>query len=161
MVVILFGVTGAGKTVIGRLLARELGWRFYDADTFHASESVDKLRGGVALTDADRWPWLDELRALVAGCLERDEDAVLACSALKHAYREHLRVDDRVVFVHLKGDYARIAERLRERHGHFMNPELLDSQFASLEEPRGDAAVVDVAAAPDEIVREIRAKLSI
>jgi gluconokinase len=161
VVVILFGVSGAGKTLVGRLLAQELGWSFYDADTLHATASIEKMRKGVALTDDDRWPWLDAVRDLVVRCLDSDENAVLACSALKSAYRDHLRVDDSVQMVYLKGDVTLIASRLKDRHGHFMDPGLLESQFEALEEPHGEAVVVDVAAGPGEIVNEIRKRLGI
>lgn len=161
MVLILFGVSGAGKTVVGRLLAKELEWPFYDGDTYHSPVSVEKMRHGVPLTNADRQPWLDTLRGLVVRCLETGENAVLACSALKAAYRDHLRVDDRVKLVHLEGDFELIAKRLRERRNHFMNAELLASQFETLEEPRGEALVVDVSSSPHEVVGEIRARLGV
>lgn len=161
MIVILFGVTGAGKTVVGRLLAQELGWPFYDGDTFHAPESVAKMRAGVPLSDAERWPWLDALRHLIAECLAKGENAVVACSALKAAYREHLRIDERVRLVHLKADFQLIALRLSERKGHFMDPMLLESQFETLEEPGAEAVVVDVAGSPREIVNEIRIRLGV
>lgn len=161
MVVILFGVSGAGKTVIGRLLAGELGWSFYDGDTYHQPGDVEKMRQGIPLTDADRQPWLEALRGLIERCLETGEDAVLACSALKAAYRAYLRVDDRVRLIHLSGDFDLIAGRLRERPDHFMNAALLASQFDALEEPRGEAIVVDVAPSPREVVQEIRARLDI
>lgn len=158
---ILFGVTGAGKTHIGRLLAQALEWSFYDADTFHAPASVEKLRTGIPLTDEDRRPWLESLRQLVAQCLARVEQAVVACSALKAAYRKRLRIDDRVQLVYLKGDVHLIAGRLRQRQGHFMDPALLASQFETLEEPRGEAIVVDVAGSPSDIVNDIRNRLGV
>ena len=162
MVIILFGVTGAGKTEVGRALANDLGWSFYDADQFHAPESVDKMRRGIPLTDDDRWPWLDSLRAKIEQCIQRGENAVLACSALKAAYRDHLAVDGEVKLVHLKGDYALIAARLRHRREHFMNPDLLRSQFDTLEEPEGEGALIlDVRATPVELVRTIRDRLNV
>src|SRR3712207_6584842 len=136
MVVILMGVSGSGKTTVGRLLAERTGATFYDADDFHTPANVEKMRAGVPLTDEDRRPWLDALRALVASCLERGEPAVLACSALKEKYRERLRVDGRVRFVYLEGDYELIEQRLKNRRGHFMKREMLKSQFETLEEPR-------------------------
>jgi gluconokinase len=159
MVVILFGVTGAGKTVVGQLLAGELGWRFYDADDYHSAASVEKMRTGVPLDDGDRQPWLERLRARIEECLAAGENAVLACSALKGAYRDYLTVDGRVKLVHLSGDFDLIAARLRARRGHYMNPDLLRSQFETLEPPDGDALVVDVQATPPEIVRTIRESL--
>ena len=161
MVVILFGVTGAGKTVIGRLLAGDLGWAFYDADDFHSAANVEKMRTGVPLDDDDRWPWLERLRVRIQESLAAGEHAVLACSALKDAYRDYLVVDGRVKLVHLSGDFELIAARLRARRDHYMNPALLRSQFDALEPPHGDALVVDVDNTPAEIVRTIRKSLGV
>ena len=136
VVIIICGVTGVGKTTIGRLLAQELGWEFYDADDFHSVENIAKMEGGVPLTDKDRQPWLDKLRGIVEQCLVAGKNAVLACSALKKAYRDCLRVSDGVKFVFLRGNRRKISEQLQHRHEHFMNPVLLDSQFEDLEEPQ-------------------------
>ncbi len=160
MVVVLMGVAGSGKTTVGRMLAAETGASFYDADDFHPQANVERMREGVPLTDEDRRPWLEALRSLVADCLERGERAVLACSALKEEYRERLHVDERVRFVYLKGDYALIEARLRGRRGHFMKPQMLESQFDALEEPR-QALRVDVSARPEEIVETIRGGLGL
>jgi gluconokinase len=161
MVVIIFGVSGAGKTTIGQLLAEEFGWRFYEADGFHSEANIDKMRQGVPLTDEDRWPWLESLRQLIKRCLAADEKAVLACSALKEAYRRHLRVSDNVKLVFLRGNYELIANQLRQRRGHFMNPTLLQSQFADLEEPTptDGAVVIELGRSPAELVQEIKSKL--
>lgn len=161
MIVIVFGVSGAGKTTIGKLLAQEVGWHFYEADDFHSRANIDKMRRGIPLTDADRWPWLESLRQLIERSLEASENAVLTCSALKRAYRDRLRVSDEVKFVFLRGDYALIEKQLRRRHGHFMNPELLRSQFADLEEskPDEDVITVELGRTPREIVEEIKTKL--
>ena len=163
MIVIVFGVSGAGKTTIGKLLAQELGWRFYEADDFHSQVNIDKLRRGIPLTDEDRWPWLENLRQLIKRSLEAGENAVLACSALKRAYRERLRVSDQVKFVFLHGDYALIEQQLRERRSHFMNPELLRSQFADLEKPKPDEDVItiELGRTPQELVEKIKAKLRV
>ena len=134
MVVIIFGVSGAGKTTLGKLLARKLGWAFYEADNFHSSTNIEKMHTGIPLIDKDRWPWLESLRELIKR-LDPKEDAVLACSGLKQAYRRFLLVNDQVKFVYLRGDYPLIANQLRKRKGHFMIPELLKSQFSDLEEP--------------------------
>ena len=136
MIVIIFGVSGAGKTTVGRSLASELGWRFIDADDFHAAANIKKMRSGHALTDKDRWPWLERLRQEIERLLAARENAVLACSALKRAYRGRLRVGKAVKFVFLRGDYAFVERQLRSRHGHFMSTALLQSQFDDLEEPR-------------------------
>ena len=138
MVVIVCGVSGAGKTTVAKLLAKELHWTFYEGDDFHPQTNIDKMRAGIALTDADRQPWLQSLRALIEGCLAEKRNAVLACSALKQSYRDLLRVNDAVKFIFLRGDYERISAQLRKRSGHFMNPELLRSQFETLEEPQAE-----------------------
>jgi gluconokinase len=161
-VLVLYGVTGAGKSLVGRLLATQLGWPFYDADDLHTPSNLDRLSDGIPLTDADRWPWLQRVRALIAGSIQRGTGAVVACSALKAEYREYLRIDDRVKLIHLTGDVGLIAERLRQREGHFMNPALLRSQADALE-PAGPetALVLDVASDPDQIVRAIRTQLAL
>jgi gluconokinase len=124
VIVILFGVSGVGKTTLGKLLARELGWNFYEADDFHPEANLEKMRSGRPLTDEDRWPWLESLREQIKRLLAAGENGVLACSALKRKYREHLRVSPEVKMVFLRGDYALIAEQLRHRRDHFMDPEL-------------------------------------
>ena len=161
MVIIIFGVSGAGKTTVGELLARELGWHFYEADDFHSPANIEKMRRRVPLTDDDRWPWLENLRELIKRCVASNENAVLACSALKRAYRKHLRIGPEVKLVFLRGDYALINEQLRHRHGHFMNPALLKSQFAALEEPQPDegAITVESGKTPQELVEEIKTEL--
>ena len=112
-------------------------------------------RAAVPLDDADRRPWLESLRELIHHCLERGDSAVVACSALKKSYREFLRIDERVVFIYLKGDYEIIRQRLIGRPGHFMKPDLLDSQFEALEEPEA-AMCIDVSASLHEIVESIK-----
>lgn len=162
MFVIVFGVSGAGKTVTGRLLAEELGYAFYDGDDFHPPANIEKMRRGLPLADEDRRPWLDELRALTSRTVEQGGNAVLACSALKARYRKHLRIGDSVKLVYLRADKALIAKRLQERREHFMPPGLLDSQFADLEEPQAAERVVtvNVRGSPAEIVADIKAKLA-
>lgn len=161
MVVIIFGVSGAGKTVIGQLLAQELGWQFYDADDFHSPANIDKMRRGIPLTDQDRQAWLESLREWIKRSLAANVDAVLACSALKRTYRELLRLDPEVKLVYLCGDYALIAAQLRHRRGHFMNPALLQTQFADLEEPQpAEAAIgIQLGRSPRELVQEIKEEL--
>ncbi|MEY2606829.1 MAG: gluconokinase [Verrucomicrobiota bacterium] len=162
MVIILFGVSGSGKTLIGQLLAQELGWKFYDADDFHSAANIEKMRRGIPLTDEDRQPWLERLRELIKRCLAAGENAVLACSALKESYRRYLRISDDVKLVYLRGDYALIAAQLQQRRGHFMNPALLQTQFADLEEPQpGEAVVIELGRSPAELVQEIRRKLEL
>ena len=161
MIVIIFGVSGAGKTTVGKLLAREVGWRFIEADDFHPPANIEKMHAGHPLTDQDRWPWLERLREQIERSLAAGESAVLACSALKRAYRDRLHVNDDVNFVFLRGDYAFVEKQLRNRHGHFMNPELLQSQFDDLEEPAPDEHVLTIGLGhtSEEIVDKIKAKL--
>jgi gluconokinase len=161
MVIVLMGVAGSGKTTIGRGLAAELDWQFHDADDFHPRANVEKMARGLPLDDDDRLPWLETLRDLITNCLERDENAVLACSALKESYRERLLCDERVELFYLKGDYRLIEERLKQRTEHFMKPAMLESQFAALEEPAQEARTLDVSASPDEIIQTIKRSIGI
>jgi gluconokinase len=160
MVVVVMGVAGSGKTTVGRALAAELGWEFYDADDFHPPSNVAKMARGVPLDDEDRRPWLEALRAVVRGALGRGASAVLACSALRESYRERLLLDERVRLVYLKGGRDIIRRRLEERRGHFMNPSLLDSQLAALEEPAPETHF-DINLAPAELVAAVRRRLGL
>ena len=161
MIVVIFGVSGAGKTTVGKLLAQELGWQFIEADDFHPETNVEKMRSGQALTDNERWPWLERLRDQIERSLAAGKNVVLACSALKRKYRDVLRVNSDVTFVFLRGDHALIAEQLRHRRRHFMNPDLLQTQFADLEEPKPeeDVVTIDLGRTPQEIVEEVKMKL--
>lgn len=160
MIVIVMGVTGAGKTTVGNLLAQQLGWEFADADSFHSPANVEKIRRGIPLSDADRAPWLAALRQAIENWVAEHKDVVLACSALKKSYRDELFVDDEVKFIYLKGSYDLIRQRLRERHGHFASEKILASQFADLEEP-GDAFMVDINQSPEQIVAAIKQGLGL
>ncbi len=160
MVVIVMGVVGAGKTTIGRLLAEQLGWEFADADAFHPLSNVEKIRHGIALSDEDRKPWLEALCQAVVRWIAESRNVVLACSALKRSYRQELGVGPEVRFVYLKGSAELIAARLRSRHGHFADEQILASQLADLEEPQA-AVTVDIEAKPQEIVAEIRSQLDL
>ena len=163
MTVIVFGVSGAGKTTVGKLLSRQLGWRFVEADDFHLAANIEKMRSGHPLTDGDRWPWLDRLRQQIEQLLSARENAVLACSALKRAYRDRLRVSETVKFVFLRGDYALLEKQLCSRHGDFMNVNLLQSQFDDLEEPQPDENVItiELGRPPEAIADRIEAKLNL
>lgn len=160
MIVIVMGVVGAGKTTVGRLLARQLGWDFSDADDFHSRENLQKIRRGVPLDDDDRQPWLDRIRAEIVTWSDRGQNVVLACSALKQRYRQQLEIGPEVQFVYLKGSAGLIASRLRSRPGHFANEQILASQFAELQEPE-TAIIAGIEDSPEEIVGEIRSKLGL
>lgn len=161
MIIVVMGVSGTGKTTLGRLLAEDLGWPFYEGDEFHPRANVEKMRSGVALTDADREPWLARLAALIQGLSERQESAILACSALKKAYRERLRqAGNNVRFVYLQGEEGTLAERLRDREGHYMKAGLLRSQFQALEEPER-AVAVNSSLEPGEIAEEVKKELQL
>jgi gluconokinase len=155
VIVVLMGVCGSGKTTIGRALATSLGWPFHDADDFHPPANVAKMAAGIALTDDDRWPWLDRIVDALGKAGADKGNAVLACSALRQVYRDRLARAGNVRFVFLKGDAATIAERLAARSHKYMPASLLPSQFAALEEP-ADALVVDIRADPEAQVAAIR-----
>lgn len=161
MIVVIWGVSGAGKTTVGQLLAKKLGWKFREADDFHPKANIEKMKHGVPLTDEDRQPWLADLRAMIGQSLAANENAVLACSALKKKYRDQLRVGPDVRFVYLRGTRARIAEQLKQRRGHFFDPTLLDSQFGDLEEPvpSENVLTLEIGAEPSEMVGKIKASL--
>jgi gluconokinase len=163
MVIIVCGVSGVGKSTVGELLARDLQWKFYEADDFHPATNIEKMKAGIPLTDEDRQPWLDSLRQLIERCLHAKENAVVACSALKRAYRDRLRVSEEVRFVFLRASKARVVQQLQQRRGHFMPAALLDSQFADLEEPQPDehALTVDLEGRPRDVTRSIKTKLSL
>lgn len=162
LVVLVMGVSGSGKTTIGRLLAEELGWSFSDADEFHSDTNRNKLTRGVPLSDDDRGPWLEQLRSAIRAWSKENRSTVLACSALKDAYRRRLvrGLENRVRFVYLKGSLELIERRLAGRNDHFMHRDLLASQFEILEEP-GEALVVDIGDSPDRIVAHIRSHLGL
>ena len=155
MVLILMGPMGSGKTTIGKMLAGKLGWPFYDGDSFHPKENVEKMRAGIALTDEDRRLWLEKLRDNIQRWLEERQDTILACSALKQAYRDILGVDQETVrTVYLKGSYPLLRKRIEERQHPYMDNSLLRSQLDTLEEPK-EGLRVDVSATPEMIVRTI------
>jgi gluconokinase len=149
MIVILMGIAGSGKTTVGEVLARRLGWSFYDGDDFHSAHNREKMRRGEPLTEEDRSPWLEELHELISRCEREHRNTVLACSALKQKYREMLTGDSREVrLVYLKGARDLIERRLNARHGHFFDPALLQSQIDELEEP-ADALVIVIDERPE------------
>jgi len=148
------GVTGSGKTTIGKLVAERLAWVFLEADEFHSPENIAKMRNGIPLTDADRLPWLDSIHARLVALHGEGKDVVLACSALKRSYRQRLAKNLPIELVYLKGSPVLIGKRLRERRGHFAGTPILAGQFADLEEPR-EAFTLPVELPPEELVRKI------
>lgn len=161
MIVILMGVSGAGKTAVGERLAVRLGWAFHDGDDFHPEVNVRKMSAGEPLTDEDRRPWLAAIRELIEALGRKGTDAIVACSALKDEYRRYLLAGaPSARIVYLRGTPLLIEERLRWRRGHFFRADLLASQFATLEEP-SSAAVVDVDAELEVVVERVLAALGL
>lgn len=159
-VVVLMGVSGSGKTTIGRALAQRLGWRFRDADDFHPPANVEKMRAGRPLDDHDRGPWLDRLNALLRHDLAKGHPVVLACSALKQHYRDRLSAKvPGTLYVHLSGSFELIAGRLHGRRHAYMPADLLRSQFETLEVP-DEALTMDVALTVEEIVEAIGGRVA-
>jgi len=161
VVIVLMGVSGAGKTTIGKLLSEDLGWPYYEGDDYHPQTNIDKMSRGIPLDDADRAPWLARLHDLTQECIQGDASAILGCSALKQSYRDQLQRGLKDVrFVYLKGDSDVILHRLQERHAHYMKAELLASQFETLEEPEG-VPTINVAQDPKTIVTQIKQTLGL
>jgi gluconokinase len=162
-IAIVMGVSGSGKTTIAAGLARQQGWLLLAGDKFHPPSNIAKMQAGTPLTDADRWPWLRALAAREDELLAAGQSAVVACSALKRAYRDILigsRPDTRLIY--LRGSKALIADRMKSRHGHFMPPLLLDSQFETLEEPGPDEhpITIDIGGTPEAIIQEAIRRLN-
>ena len=161
MIIILMGVSGAGKSTVGRLLADDLGWDFYEGDDLHPRSNVVKMAQGIPLTDDDRWPWLRRIRLLIDDLVSRGQSGVVASSALKQAYRDELVGDeDDVKLVYLKGEYGTIMSRLEDRQDHFMKSGLLESQFQDLEEPDG-VVTVDISSDPEAIIALVKQGLGL
>jgi gluconokinase len=156
-IAVVMGVSGSGKTTVAAGLAQQEGWILLEGDSFHPPTNIAKMKAGIPLTDEDRWPWLRAIAAKEDELLAAGQSAVVACSALKRAYRDIViagRAD--TVLVYLRGSKEVIADRLKARKGHFMPPALLDSQFATLEEPGPDEdpIIVDVGRPPEEEIAE-------
>jgi len=157
--VIVMGVSGSGKTSVGKALADQLGWDFYDADEFHPPENVAKMAKGIPLSDSDRAPWLAALHDLISSSLKAHRPGILACSALKERYRLQLMEGNEAVqLVYLKGDYELIWSRMSARQDHYMKPHMLQSQFETLEEPK-NALTIDISDSVQKIVEEILKQL--
>ena len=152
---VVMGVSGCGKTSVGKALAKRLGWDFYDADDFHPPSNVAKMANGIPLDDSDRAPWLAALHDLISASVKGDQPGVLACSALKKRYRQQLSDgNDGLQIVYLKGSYDLIWSRMEKRTDHYMKPHMLRSQFEALEEP-ADALTVDISMSVEDIVQAI------
>ena len=161
MIVIVMGVAGSGKSTVGRFLARQLGWTFLDGDDFHPAANVEKMSHGIPLSDDDRLPWLQLIRKEIERLRESAQSAVVACSALKSSYRHILAADDPDTrFIFLQGTYEEFYERLAERTGHFMKPDMLQSQFDTLE-VTSDLIAVRAMDSPAKITEEVRKRLGI
>ncbi|HUE84830.1 MAG TPA: gluconokinase, GntK/IdnK-type [Vicinamibacterales bacterium] len=162
MVVIIIGAAGAGKSTIGAALAAALGWRFLDADDFHAADNIDRMRGGIGLTDEERGPWLARVRQAILDHVAKRQPVVVACSALKRRYRDVLTegVDD-ARLVYLRADETLLRDRLEQRRGHFAGAGLATTQLRDLEVPHGEALTVDASRPPDVLVDEIRRALNL
>jgi len=159
MILLVMGVAGSGKTTVGEMLAKRLTWTYLEADDFHSPANKEKMCRGEHLTDTDRLPWLDAIHAELQGQDAQGKNVVLACSALNETYRQRLMEGLDVKLVYLRGSKELIAERLRQRTGHFAGEAILDDQFAVLEEPQ-NALVIDIAEPPEKIVEEILQKIA-
>jgi gluconokinase len=158
MVILVMGVTGAGKTTVGKLLARRLGWIFLDADDFHSDANREKMHRGIPLSEADRTPWLEAIHDELLRRTREGRDIVLACSALRQAYRDTLGSGVNLKLVFLRGSVGQLHRNLASREEHFAGEDLVPSQLATLEEPSG-ALVEDISLPPEEIVERICSRL--
>ena len=158
MVILLMGTTGAGKTTVGELLASRLRWTFLDADDFHPPANIEKMKHGTALTDADRFPWLQKIHTELVRLSQNGTNIVLACSALKQSYRDQLSAELDMRIVYLRGTYEVMRRHIESRHGHFAGEAILAGQFADLEEPQS-ALALDVSHSPEQLVTETIANL--
>ncbi|AJY11707.1 gluconokinase [Burkholderia dolosa] len=163
MILIAMGVSGAGKSRIGEMLAERLSCSYTDGDAFHSAANKEKMHHGIPLTDDDRWPWLRAIRAAIEEKQRAGETAVFTCSSLKRSYRDVLRGNDTDVrFVYLKGSFDVLRERLKTRTGHFFDPSLLQSQLDTLEEPGPDEAIeVSIELTPEQIVDQVMLKVGL
>ena len=162
VILVVMGVSGCGKSTIGRLLAERLGWPFQEGDELHPPSNVAKMHAGTPLSDVDRWPWLQRIGERIDAWRRSSSSGLITCSALARRYRDFLRADrPEICFLHLKGQRSLIAERLAARSGHFMPAGLLDSQFAALELPAPEEPVIeaDISLPLEEVVEQIERKL--
>ena len=160
MVILVMGVSGSGKTTIGQMLSTQLNWPFVDGDSLHSAANVAKMAAGIPLTDDDRAPWLQSIHDVMEEWRMQHKNGIIASSALKEKYRQILLTSPEIKLVYLRGSYELIYSRMQDRPSHYMKPEMLQSQFATLEEPN-DAVVVDISESAEQIVATIRQKLAI
>ena len=158
MVLIIMGVSGCGKTTIGKMLSTKLNWKYFEGDEYHPPENIEKMKNGIPLDDSDRQPWLLTLRSIIQDSQDKKVNIILTCSSLKESYRKILKINNEVKFVYLKGSYGLIEKRMNERKDHFMKPGMLKSQFDALEEPT-DAIIVDIDNSLENILIQILNKL--
>ncbi|MGP0128446.1 MAG: gluconokinase [cyanobacterium endosymbiont of Rhopalodia musculus] len=161
MIYIIMGVSGSGKTTIGKQLSFQLDYHFYDADDLHSSENIKKMSQGIPLNDKDRQPWLLSLSHLINNLQQHQKNAVIACSSLKKSYRQLLQGNHQdLVWIYLKGSFEQILERLNKRKEHFMKSQMLKSQFEDLEEPK-NAIILDIGPTPEKIIKQILSNLTV
>lgn len=162
LVLVIMGVSGSGKTTVGKGLAERLGWPFFEGDDYHPEANLQKMEQGDSLTDEERRPWLENLRDVIDRLVEEGRSGVITCSALKESYRRVLREgrEDRVRFVYLEGSYALIHERMEQRKGHFFDAGLLESQFEALEPPE-QALTVRIDQPPGQILDDVARRLDL
>ncbi len=158
MILIIMGVSGCGKTTIGKMLSAKLNWKYFEGDEYHPQENIEKMKNGIPLNDSDRKPWLLKLQYIINDTLSQKVNIIITCSSLKESYRKILKVSNEVRFIYLKGSYSLIEKRMNERKDHFMKPGMLKSQFDALEEPT-DAIIVDIDNSSENILIQILSKL--
>ena len=158
MDILVMGTTGAGKTTVGKLLAARLRWTFLDADDFHPAGNIEKMKHGIALTDEDRFPWLQKIHTELERLWQNGTNIVLACSALKQSYRDLLSAGLDMRIVYLRGTYEVMRRHIESRHGHFAGEAILAGQFADLEAPN-NALALDVSHPPEELATAIISNL--
>ena len=157
---VIMGVSGSGKTTVGKALSIHLDWPFYDGDAFHPARNIEKMSKGIPLTDEDRQPWLERLNKLMKEHLDKNTSLIVACSALKKSYREILKKDlETIQFIFLEGSFDLIMKRMEGREGHFMKAEMLQSQFDTLEKP-DDAFIISIDQSVEKIVKSVLEKLT-
>ncbi len=160
MIVVIMGISGSGKTTIGKMLSAAIQCSFLEGDSLHSKVNIEKMSHGIPLTDSNRAPWLAAIRGRILDSIKSEKSLVVVCSALKQKYRDFLDEGISITWVYLKGSEELIRSRMEHRSGHFMKTDMLASQFAALEEP-SDAIVVDISSPPSAIVEKIQAQLRI